>query len=221
MNVDILTASGLCCTREGTAILQEIDIHIAKGDCVSIIGPSGSGKSTLLRLLADLTSPSDGQLLFKGQNYLDYQPELLRREISYVVQQPLLFGRTVADNVYFPYLVRGAKPDHERIRELLDALRLTEDFLDKDVYSLSGGERQRISLMRHLLFVPEVLLLDEITSALDEENARLIEQLIRSYNHEGVTVLWVTHDLQQSGGIFDRRLTIDKGRLVKEEVLKG
>ena len=75
--------------------------------------------------------------------------------------------------------------------------------------------------MRHLLFVPEVLLLDEITSALDEKNARLIEQLIRSYNQKGVTVLWVTHDLQQSGGIFDRRLTIDKGRLVKEEVLKG
>ena len=219
--MDILTALGLCCTREETAILQEIDIQIAKGDCVSIVGPSGSGKSTLLRLLADLMSPSDGQLLFKGKDYRDYPPELLRREISYAVQQPVLFGRTVADNVCFPYVVRSEKPDQKRIRELFDALRLTEDLWDKDIYTLSGGEKQRIALMRNLLFPPEVLLLDEITSALDEDNARLIEQLIHAFNQTGVTVVWVTHDLVQSGGIFDRRLIIDKGRLVKEEVLKG
>ena len=221
MNVDILTGSGLCCQRDGITILQGIDIHIAKGDCVSIIGPSGGGKSTLLRLLADLTGPSDGQLLFKGAYYRDYQPELLRRQISYVVQQPVLFGRTVADNVYFPYVVRNVKPDQKRIKELFEALRLDRRFLDKDIYTLSGGEKQRIALMRNLLFPPEVLLLDEITSALDEENVRLIERLIQSFNHAGVTIVWVTHDLLQSGGIFDRRLTIDKGRLVQEEVLKG
>ena len=89
----------------------------------------------------------------------------------------------------------------------------------KSINSLSGGEKQRIAIARNLMYIPDVLLLDEATSALDKLNAQVVEEYIRDINKEGVTVLWVTHNLEQSRGIFNKRITLSEGSVEKVEVI--
>ncbi len=93
------------------------------------------------------------------------------------------------------------------------------EFLAKEVKNLSGGEKQRLSLIRSLLFKPEILLLDEITAALDVENTKIVEKVIKSLNNEGITVLWVTHNPEQSRKLANKRITIENGRVKNIELL--
>ena len=200
-------------------VLKNITINIEKGDCISIVGKSGSGKSTLLKILADLVSPSNGEIYFKGRSYSEYTPIELRRKISYCLQIPELFGDAVRENIEFPFRIRKEKVNEELVLELLKSFDLEVDILEKNIHSLSGGEKQRISLIRNLVYIPEVLLLDEATSALDMENTNLIEEYIRKINALGVTVVWVTHNVEQSMGIFNKRITIVDGIIEKSEVI--
>ncbi|MDO5022250.1 MAG: ATP-binding cassette domain-containing protein, partial [Eubacteriales bacterium] len=147
-------------------------------------------------------------------------PEDLRKRIAYVFQTPYLFGDTVMENMEFPYIVRNMKPDHERIKELFSTFKIPADYLERDTYRLSGGEKQRISLIRSLLFTPDILLLDEITSALDLENAAIVEKVICSLNCEGKTILWITHNPEQSKKYANKILNIESGAIKSfEEVL--
>ncbi|MDU1856180.1 MAG: ATP-binding cassette domain-containing protein, partial [Clostridium baratii] len=140
-------------------------------------------------------------------------------EISYCVQMPILFGNTVLDNLKFPFEIRKKDFDKNRVISLLDEFNLSKDYLYKEVANLSGGEKQRISLIRNLIFTPKILLLDEATSALDPKNSELVENIIKNLNLKGVTVLWVTHNIKQSNSIFNKRLTVSLGEIIKEEAL--
>lgn len=201
-------------------ILEGISLSIEEGEFVSIMGPSGSGKSTLLKLASDLSSPTKGQMLYKGKDFLEYPPTELRQEIRMCFQTPYLFGDTVKENLVFPFQVQRQEPDEKRICRLLHEFEMSDDFLDKEVSTLSGGEKQRIALIRSLIYEPKVLLLDEVTSALDVENTRIVEEAIQRRNERGVTILWITHNPQQSDRLADRRIVIEDGRIVKEEVLR-
>lgn len=200
-------------------ILNGLSLEIKKGDCISIVGPSGSGKSTFLKLCADLITPSQGEIKFNGKSYCTYNPCELRKKISYCTQTPYLFGDTVMDNIEFPYKIRGEELDKTRIDYLLKITGLDESILYKDINHLSGGEKQRIGIIRSLIYIPEVLLLDESTSALDEKNTKNIEKFIKSLNEEGVTVLWITHSNEQSQSIFNKRIEISNGKIEKVEVI--
>lgn len=202
---------------EGKAILRNISVNIASGDFISLVGPSGSGKTTFLKLCGHLISPTEGDIFFAGQNMLDYNPLELRRRVAYCFQTPYLFGKTVADNLHFPYTIRNKALDMGRIEELLQSFNLSSEILDREVQRLSGGEKQRISLIRTLVFTPEVLLLDEITSALDADNAILVEQAVAKLNQGGVTVLWITHNPAQNKGQAKRVFTIVDGVLRETE----
>lgn len=215
----ILNIINLQYESENTSIINGINLSIKGGECISIIGASGSGKSTLLKLCADLLPLTKGTIEFKGKDYKEYNPILLRRKISYCVQLPYLFGATVYDNLTFPFLIRKEPINKERIFELLKRFNLEEGILQKEVNSLSGGEKQRVALARSLMYVPEILLLDEATASLDPESSLLVEKYIKELNDGGVTVLWITHNLEQSKGIFTKRITIDGGRIAKEELL--
>jgi ABC-type uncharacterized transport system, ATPase component len=201
-------------------ILKKITAVINKGDYISIVGPSGSGKSTFLKLCCHLISPSDGKLTYKGKSIMEHEPMKLRQEVAYCFQAPYLFGETVMDNVSFPYTIRGIKADLKRAEELFNLFNLDKDYLGKEVKSLSGGEKQRIALIRTLLLKPEVLLLDEVTSALDVDNTHIVEEVMKSLNQDGTTILWVTHNLQQSKRHANKRLTIEAGEIKSLEVLK-
>lgn len=201
-------------------ILKDVSVNVEANDFISIIGPSGSGKSTFLKLCSHLISPTSGNIMFKDKDFNEYNPTDIRRNIAYCFQTPYLFGDTVMENINFPFFIRNVKPDQKRVNDLFSMFHMTTEFLNKDTKTLSGGERQRIALIRSLLFKPEVLLLDEITSALDVENAEIVENGIASLNNEGVTVLWVTHDLEQSRRYANKLLTMESGEIRSLEVLK-
>lgn len=176
-------------------VLDNINLSVAPGEFKLITGPSGCGKSTLLKIIASLLSPSSGQILFSGQDINSLTPEAYRQQVSYCAQTPALFGDTVYDNLIFPWQIRNQPPEPDRFLAQLSRFGLTEDTLSKSINELSGGEKQRVSLIRNLQFLPKVLLLDEITSALDEQNKNNVNDIIHHYVREqNVAVLWVTHD---------------------------
>ena len=175
-------------------ILQNVSFEVEEGAFLTLIGPSGAGKSTILKLIANLINPTSGKIFFREKDIMKIDPLIYRRSVSYCFQQPSLFGEKVADNLSFPYEVRKQAVDRKRLLQLLHEVSLEADYLDKDVTSLSGGEKQRIALIRNLFFLPEVLLLDEVTTGLDEDNKAIVHQSIERVHQQGVTIIQVTHD---------------------------
>ena len=206
--------------NDDKAILKNVTVAIDAGDYISVVGPSGSGKSTFLKMCCHLISPTEGTIIYKNKSIMEHNPMELRKNISYCFQTPYLFGETVMDNISFPYSIRGIKADLERAEELFLLFNLDKDYLKKDVRNLSGGEKQRIALIRTLLFQPEILLLDEVTSALDFDNTIIVENVMKSLNQNGTTILWITHNPEQSRKNANKILTIESGEIKSLEVLK-
>ncbi|WP_373899373.1 ATP-binding cassette domain-containing protein [Haloimpatiens sp. FM7315] len=218
--MSLLEFKNVCYEDQGKSILKDINLDIEEGDFVSLVGPSGSGKSTLLKLCNNLISPSGGTIYYKGKSILEYDPIELRKNISYCFQMPFLFGSTIKDNIVFPYYIRNLKVDKKRTEELLSLFQFSSRCIEKSIDNLSGGERQRIALVRTLLFKPEVLLLDEVTSALDKVNVEIVEDVIKSLNQEGITVISITHNLEQAKRMGNKLLTIENGKIISLEVLR-
>ncbi|HGW5507012.1 TPA: iron ABC transporter ATP-binding protein FetA [Citrobacter koseri] len=178
-----------------TKILNNISFMLNAGEFKLITGPSGCGKSTLLKIVASLISPDTGDILFEGEEIATLKPETYRQQVSYCAQTPVLFGDTVYDNLIFPWQIRNKTPEPKAFLADLAQFELPETILQKNITALSGGEKQRISLIRNLQFLPQVLLLDEITSALDEHNKENVNDIIHRYvRDKNIAVLWVTHD---------------------------
>lgn len=215
--MSILDIKNVTYRADQTIILNGISLKVKEGDCISIVGQSGSGKSTLLKLCADLIPLTEGEICYRGISYKEQNPIALRRKISYCIQIPQLFGKTVRENLEFPSKVRKEHPDYDRIRHLMRQFLLPISYLEKEITALSGGEKQRIALIRNLLYTPDLLLLDEVTSALDTDTANVVEEYIKQLKHEGVTVIWITHNLEQSERIFSKRITMAGGMIERME----
>ncbi len=206
--------------NSGNTILSNLSLEIEKGDYISIMGPSGSGKSTFLKLCCHLISPTEGKILLNGSDVMQQDPIELRKKVCYCFQTPVLFGDTVEENISFAYSIRKQAIDCERIDFLFSKFNMNHDYMKHDIKTLSGGEKQRIALIRTLLFKPEVLLLDEVTSALDVDNTLIVENAIQAMNQEGITILWVTHNPEQGKRQANKLLTIEGGKIASLEVLK-
>lgn len=194
-------------------ILKDLSFSINKGERVTLTGPSGGGKSTLLKIIASIIDPSSGEVLFKNRAISEMDPINYRRKVSYFFQNAALFDETVQDNLAFPFEIRDEDFDRERSIRMLERVKLSENYLDKQIKELSGGEKQRISLVRNLLYKPEVLLLDEITSSLDAENKEIVYAILDELNtEEDMTLLFVTHDEREIKQA-DRVLRIRDGLL--------
>lgn len=204
---------------EGRRILDSLSFSVSAGESITIVGPSGSGKSTILRLASHLSSPSSGTIFFEGTPLEAYNPSSYRLEVAYCLQQPYLFGKSVIGNIRFPFKVRGVSLDEARVKELFTLFHMDLGLLERDKDSLSGGEKQRICLVRSLLFPPKVLLLDEVTSALDEENTYFVESALERLHQEGMTLLQVTHNEEQSLRMGQRRMTVVRGQIAGWEDL--
>ncbi len=185
-------------------ILKGINLYLKKESNLTIVGPSGSGKSTILKIIARMISPTGGTMMFDGHDALSYDPMTYRRRVSYCFQQPTLFGKTVADNLDFPFEIRNQAVDTKRQQELLTQVNLSTDYLTHDVTELSGGERQRVALIRNLVFIPDILLLDEVTTGLDVDNKEIVHRLVNHYRDRGGTVVWITHDEAEIAAADDR-----------------
>lgn len=195
MSEPIINLTQLGFEVKDQTILKGIDFFVEKGEFVTITGPSGSGKSTLLKMIATMLSPTTGIVEYQGKSLTEYDPSEYRKEVSYCFQTAVLFGQTVQENLAFPYIIRNKEFDSKKAIDYLNKVGLDKIYLTKNINELSGGEKQRIALIRSLLITPKVLLLDEVTSALDAKNQQIIKRLIQEMNQkEQITVLWVTHN---------------------------
>ncbi|COE21191.1 ABC transporter ATP-binding protein [Staphylococcus warneri] len=200
-------------------ILKDINFKVDKGDTIAIIGPSGSGKSTLLKQLNHLIEPTLGTLYLNDKPYHDYTPESIRMKVSYLMQQSEMIGTTIEDNMKFPSEARNQAFDKDKALNLLEKVGLGDYDLSAEIEHMSGGEKQRITIARQLMFEPEVLLLDESTSALDTHNKERVEDIIFKMAEEGIAILWITHSDDQSMRHFQKRMTIIDGEIAKIEEL--
>ncbi|MFZ2998368.1 ABC transporter ATP-binding protein [Sphingobium sp.] len=181
--------------------LKGIDLDIAQGDFVAVMGPSGSGKSTTMNILGCLDVPSDGQFLFKGHHVesldRDQRALLRRRYLGFVFQGFNLLSRTTAlENVELPLIYRGEdkKTRYDLGMAALDKVGL-KDWWDHTPAELSGGQQQRVAIARAIVTSPDVLLADEPTGNLDSERSVEIMELLTDLNrNSGITVLMVTHE---------------------------
>ena len=194
---------------DGTAVLEGVDLKVPSGRTTVVIGPSGAGKSTLLRLCNRLEVPTRGTVRFRGTPLDEVDPRTHRRRVGMVFQQPTTFPGTVADNL------RVADPTagHDALRDVLAAVGLDETLDDREADALSGGEAQRLCIARALLTDPDVLLLDEPTSSLDEDARDEVEAMASRLRGRGVTLVWVTHDRAQAARRGDHVVAMAGGRV--------
>lgn len=196
-------------------ILHIEHLHIPERLVTCIVGESGSGKSTLLRLLNQLISADGGSILFHGQPIEEINPVALRRQVVMVPQTPVLFSRTVRDELLAGLAFSDKPaPDDDRLHQALDIVCLNKE-LTEETESLSGGEKQRLSLARALLLEPEVFLLDEPSSALDENTEdAVIGNFIRSAREKGQTLIIVTHARRIAEEYADQIVEIQQGEVI-------
>ncbi|MCP1107538.1 iron ABC transporter ATP-binding protein FetA [Serratia nevei] len=195
---DILRLDDIHYQIDNQVILDSVSFTLGEGEFKLITGPSGCGKSTLLKIISSLMDPTSGNIYFEGQAIAEMSPEAYRKQVSYCFQTPALFGNTVYDNLALPYQIRQQSPDERKMQADLTRFGLPEAMLTKSINELSGGEKQRVSLIRNLQFMPRVLLLDEVTSALDEENKHNVNEIVHQLVAEHrLAVLWVTHDTEE------------------------
>lgn len=197
--------------RAGRRVLEDVTAAFPRGRTTTLVGPSGAGKTTLLRTLNRLEEPTTGSVLLDGEDICGLDPCGLRRRVGMVFQTPVLFPGDVRTNLVYGL---DACPD-DRLAGALSAAGLPAGFLDRDGGALSVGEAQRVTIARALVRDPEVLLLDEPTSALDPDATAGIERLVgRLVDRRGLTVVFVTHDLDQAARVGQHALLLIDGRVV-------
>ena len=226
----LLQARGLRKVFGAQVVLDDLDLDVQQGECVVLIGGSGSGKSTLLRCLNLLETLDDGQILLAGEDISDPRVDIdaVRSRVGIVFQSFNLFPHlSVLDNVTLaPRRVHGVarREAEDRARELLDRFGLAEragDYPDR----LSGGQQQRAAIVRALATRPRLLLLDEITSALDPELVGEVLALVRELKAEGMTMVIATHEMGFARQVADEVCFLDGGTVVErgspEQVLSA
>ncbi|MEX0971409.1 MAG: ABC transporter ATP-binding protein [Paracoccaceae bacterium] len=195
-------------------VVKDLNLHIGKGEFLTMLGPSGSGKTTCLMMLAGFETATSGQILLDGKSINNIPPH--KRGIGMVFQNYALFPHmTVAENLAFPLEVRGmSRSDREaKVNNALDMVQMG-DFGGRRPAQLSGGQQQRIALARALVFDAELVLMDEPLGALDKQLREHMQYEIKHIHERlGVTVVYVTHDQSEALTMSDRVAVFDDGRI--------
>jgi polar amino acid transport system ATP-binding protein len=210
-------------------VLKGVDLHVAKGEVVCILGPSGSGKSTFLRCVNLLEPPEQGDIYIEGNDICkgpgsgsgeqSWKLDFVRQRVGIVFQQFNLFPhKTALQNVTLAQekvLGRSGQEAREKATELLKRVGLG-DKLEQYPERLSGGQQQRVAIARALAMNPQVMLFDEVTSALDPELVKEVLDVMRELAEEGMTMIVVTHELGFAREVADRVIFMDQGVIVEE-----
>ena len=194
-------------------IIHISSMGIPEGVIKGVIGASGSGKTTFLRLLNKMVSPTSGQIFYQGQELSKIDSVLHRREVMMLSQTPIMFDGTIKENLVAALQIQGrGMPNDEKVLEVLEQLALKKD-LDEKTEKLSGGEKQRVALGRILLADPKVLLLDEPSSALDDDTEDFIIDRIVTYARENQkTLIMVTHSMDIAKKYTDEIIKMEDHR---------
>ena len=204
-----------------TPVLKNISFEIKENEIVGLLGLSGSGKTTLLKILSGLLQPDKGT--YTIESYLAYEKgkrnPILVNDLGVVFQDYNLFMHmTVLDNLALPYRLRykTSKDESKRVAlELLEQFGLSEH-INKYPNECSGGQQQRIAIARALILNPRVLLIDEPTAALDQENTEIVTRLLKELNKKGLTVVVITHDLPFAQSICQRVIELKQGEIIRD-----
>ncbi|MEV1289348.1 amino acid ABC transporter ATP-binding protein [Micromonospora sp. NPDC049679] len=219
--MSVLSCRGLRKTFSGNVVLDGLDLDVAEHEVVALIGASGSGKSTLLRCVNLLEEIDDGTIHLDGEDITDprVNPDRVRQRIGIVFQAYNLFPHmTVLDNVTLAPQRVHRRPRAEaeaQARELLARVGLAEKagaYPDR----LSGGQQQRVAIVRALVNSPRLMLLDEVTSALDPELVGEVLSMIRDLKTEGMTMVLATHEMSFARQVADRVCFLDGGRVIEQ-----
>jgi phospholipid/cholesterol/gamma-HCH transport system ATP-binding protein len=208
-------------------VLNGIDLQVAQGETLSVLGQSGTGKSVLLKILIGLQPPDSGSVLIHGQEIsgLSLEPlNEIRKKIGFLFQNSALYdSMTVEQNVAFPLERHSDLSETQRkkrVRELLSTVGMEKD-LDKLPGQISGGMQKRVGLARALALSPDILLFDEPTSGLDPMTASEIDELIlKMQKEENMTSVVVTHDISSARKVSDRLALMRDGRILIEGTFK-
>ncbi len=204
-----------------TPVLKNVSFEIKENEIVGLLGLSGSGKTTLLKILSGLLQPDKGT--YTIESYLTYEKgkrnPILVNDLGVVFQDYNLFMHmTVLDNLALPYRLRykTSKDESKRVAlELLEQFGLSEH-INKYPNECSGGQQQRIAIARALILNPRVLLIDEPTAALDQENTEIVTRLLKELNKKGLTVVVITHDLPFAQSICQRVIELKQGEIIRD-----
>ena len=203
-------------------VLKDISITVEKGEVISIIGSSGSGKSTFLRSINLLETPTDGQILYHGQDVLakGYNLPSYREKLGMVFQSFNLFNNlNVLENAIVAQttVLKRERSEAERLaKENLNKVGMTEQYWTAKPSQLSGGQKQRVAIARALSIDPELILFDEPTSALDPEMVGEVLKTMKDLAKSGLTMIIVTHEMEFARDVSDRVIFMDKGIIAEE-----
>ena len=201
--------------EDGQVVLKGVSLDIYENEFVTLLGPSGCGKTTLLRILGGFLQPTEGKVLFDGEDIVNVPP--YKREINTVFQKYALFPHmNVYDNIAFGLTIKK-EPKDVIAQKVMRMLRLVslEDYADRNVTELSGGQQQRIAIARALAMDPDVILFDEPTSALDPEMVGEVLELMKELAHTGITMLVVTHEMGFAKKVDDHVIFMDAGEIIE------
>lgn len=201
---------------DGVKILQQVTGSFPLGEITTLVGPSGAGKTTLLKLCNGLLSPTDGEIYINNETISSFNPVLLRRQVGIALQSAPMIKGSVYTNLSLPKRLQGMTLSREEAISFLEDVGLDASFLDKKASDLSGGQRQHVSIARTLINKSSILLLDEITSALDRTSVKEVEELIVKINQKyNVTIIWITHNLEQAIRIGHYTWVMMNGQVVE------
>ena len=217
----MIYVKGLSKSYGDNQVIKNIDMHIAPGEKVVIIGPSGSGKSTFLRCLNLLEQPTSGSIVFDGQEITDPKADIneIRSHMGMVFQHFNLFNNlTVLDNITLAPIKLKIMTKKEAEAEAMRLLKLVNLEEKANAYpaQLSGGQKQRIAIVRSLAMKPKVMLFDEPTSALDPEMVGEVLDLMKKLADDGMTMAVVTHEMGFAREVATRVVFMDEGIIMEE-----
>ena len=215
--MSLIEASSLTQRFGATEALRGVSLAVQEREMLAIIGPSGSGKTTLLRIMDLLDRPASGSVSFDGREVSPRMRTQVRRQISMVLQKPVVFDASVYDNVAYPLRVRRSdrKAIPDRVNAMLKTVGL-DGYQKRRARTLSGGETQKVALARALITGPRLLLLDEPTANLDPVSLNTIEDLILQANRDhGMAIVIATHEMAQGQRLATRIGVMMGGELIE------
>lgn len=215
-NTSAIRFDNVCFEIDQMSILNNISGSFHTEKITTLVGPSGAGKSTLLKMCNGLLSPTSGKIFIEADPINLIEPTTLRKNIGIVLQNAPIIRGTVFENIALPLTLQQRKLTEKEAISFLEAVGLDHTFLYRKAEDLSGGQKQKISIARSLINKPKILLLDEITSALDPTSAHEIEQLILKINRVSrVTIIWITHNIEQAIRIGNYTWIMMEGQLLE------
>ena len=205
---------------QNKVVLNNINVEIAKGEFITVIGSSGCGKTTFLKMINGLINPDSGAIYINGIDVAKVNKIFLRRNIGYVIQEIGLFPHmTIRKNISYILRLKNEKDKEKiekRVRYLINLVGLNEELLDRYPGELSGGQRQRIGIARALSANPDIMLMDEPFASVDEITRKLLQdEIIKIYKEFKMTVIFVTHDIKEALKLGTRVIVMDEGNIIQ------